>query len=451
MVRHGELANLKGAFGDYNWTHLMDNFENNVALDLKAKIGQVVFGANIQQKQTSTATLQPSVGSIFRDYGTLWNILFANAYIKYTRQINPKIVASTTTHYRNTTVLPNTVYAVVDTAQIGYYRPNQQVGIEEVFDYRPTSGFTLSGGVKIEYEQLSEGFSVSISGSPNIAPPQPDKPKMQDNYLISIFAEPKISIGKGVFLSGGLRYDWSSVYHQIVTPRVGVTYNYRSLISRFLYAEAFRAPKPWDYTDGLGNPGLVPERIRSFEASAGWLPTEHLKFEVSAYQNYLKNGFIRVYDSENNGFRWQNSSIVKTNGLELSAQYVSGNFETGLNYTYTQSHSELNVQIPEISHHMANFFLTYPFSSNFKFNFRLNYAGQRENHKIIAATNNKIVGPDLIANGALTYHLSQGTTLKLTVKNLFDTDYYHTSNRQPDRYRQAQRMLMLSVKHVFQN
>ena len=38
-----------------------------------------------------------------------------------------------------------------------------------------------------------------------------------------------------------------------------------ALTLKLLYAEAFRAPKPWDLTYGAGNPGLGPEEMRSMD------------------------------------------------------------------------------------------------------------------------------------------------------------------------------------------
>jgi outer membrane receptor for ferrienterochelin and colicin len=78
----------KGSFtttiGNFNnWTDLLDNFEDDYALDMKVNYKNFIFGTNYLNKQTSTATFQKSIGSSYKDYGTLWNIRFLNNYLKY--------------------------------------------------------------------------------------------------------------------------------------------------------------------------------------------------------------------------------------------------------------------------------------------------------------------------------------------------------------------------------
>jgi hypothetical protein len=42
----------------------------------------------------------------------------------------------------------------------------------------------------------------------------------------------------------------------------------------------------------------------------------------------------------------------------------------------------------------------------------------------------------------------EGFNIQFSVKNLLDDEYYHTSNREPDRYRQPQQTIMLSVGYA---
>jgi outer membrane receptor for ferrienterochelin and colicin len=83
MLKKSDNANLKGEAGDNNWTDLLDNFEDDYALDMKVNYKNFIFGTNYLNKQTSTATFQKSIGSSYKDYGTLWNIRFLNNYLKY--------------------------------------------------------------------------------------------------------------------------------------------------------------------------------------------------------------------------------------------------------------------------------------------------------------------------------------------------------------------------------
>jgi outer membrane cobalamin receptor len=447
MVKRSDKANLKGDAGDNNWTDLLDNYENDYSLGIKLKLKGFTLGANLLQKQTSTATFQKTVGTGYRDYGTSWNIRFLNNFLKYEKTFSDKLKLSTILYNRNTTVLKNSIYYVVDTAQIGYYRPNNLTGLESVLNYNSQKLFSVTGGLVLEYEQLANGPSQTYSNSSLVKPPTPDNPPMHKNFLASVFIEPRLMLFKSLFLSGGLRFDQSTVYNQVLTPRAGLRYNLHKHSFRVSYAEAFRAPKPWDYTDGVGNPDLLPEKMRSLEASVSFSLLKNLKLDLTGYRNKLLNGIAKEFSGDK--YKWINSSELITKGAELYVSYSTRQVESVINYTFTHSEDENGKHIAEISDHCANASLTYSLNQNWKINLRANYVGERENPKLISAINSKVIDPALILHGTLTWIPIEGLTVQLIGKNLLNTEYYHTSNRVPDRYRQPQRAVLLSVGYSF--
>jgi outer membrane receptor for ferrienterochelin and colicins len=449
MYKKTDKADLKGQAGDNNWTDRMDNFENDYSFDLKVQAGDFVLGTNLLYKQSSTATWFKSVGTTYRDYGTSWNILFVNNYLKYYNKISDKLTNSAILYNRNATVLSNTVYYIVDTAQIGYYRPNNLTGFENIINYNLSNYFSIAGGLTLEYEQLAKKNTSSYSDSPEHTPPTPEKPEMLNNNLISIFVEPRLTLLENLHLSGGVRFDKSSTYGQVLTPRAGLSYSLQDHILRLSYAEAFRAPKPWDYTDGIGNSSLKPERMKSLEASITFSVADNYKIDLVAYENKLGNAIAKEVTSA--GYRWVNSSAVNTDGVEIYFKYVSHNITSSINYTFNQSYNESSEFVPEISKHTGNASITFSLSKYIKLNLRTNYIGKRENPKVIAATNSKDVGPYLIFHGALSLLDYMGFDVQLCVKNILNEEYYHTSNRDPDRYRQPQRTIMVSVGYALDN
>ena len=263
MAKQSNRSNLRGDAGDNNWTDLMDNFDRNYAFDIKVHAGKFVAGTNYLHKQSSGAAYVKAVGTAFRDYGTLWNLRFINNYLKYHTSLSDKTALSSMVYSRNSTVLPNSVLYVTDTDQIAYYRPNHLVGTEHIVSMTLSDYLSLASGIVFEYEQLAEGFAITYSGSPNMLPAKPERPAMLRNTLASVFLEPRLHLLPGLFITGGIRFDKSSIYDQVFTPRLGVSYQFDKHVARVSYAEAFRAPKPWDYLDGLGNPSLLPERMNS--------------------------------------------------------------------------------------------------------------------------------------------------------------------------------------------
>lgn len=443
MVKKTDKADISGKNGDYNWTDLLDNFEDDYAFDLKVKFEDFTFGTNFLQKQTSFATYNKSIGTIYKDYGTLWNIRFINNYLKYNKKISEKLSIVTTLYNRNATVIGNSIQYVTDTAQIGVYRPNNLSGLEGIFHYKTGKNFSMAGGATLEYESLAKDYSITVSDSPEEKPDTPNSPEMEKNYLASIFLEPQLSLLSGLYFSGGFRFDHSSVYDNVFTPRVGMSYKLNRLIIRASYAEAFRAPRPWDYTNGLGNKSLVPEKMTSFEGAISYLLLDNFKIDFIVYNNSFKNAI--TMEKIGDDFRWVNEGMIKTKGFEFGLFYSTNKCKVSLNYTFNESTNQDKKMVPEISKHIANASITYAIIDDLKLNLRANYLGERENPKLINTTNSNMIDQAIILNACLTFFNFEGFDFQLVVKNILDAEYYHTSNRTPDRYRQAQRSFMLSI------
>ncbi|HNW69124.1 MAG TPA: TonB-dependent receptor [Bacteroidales bacterium] len=448
MVKSSDKANLKGTSGDNNWSDLMDNSEDDYTFDIKAQFKDFTWGINYINKQPSTATNTKSTGTIYKDYGTLWNIQFINNYFKYNKTFSEKLSLSSVLYNRNTTVLPNTVYRVTDTAQIGYFRPGNLMGLENVLNYKANKIFSLTGGLTFEFDQLSQQASQSVSGSPELKPPRPADPVMLKNYLLSVFIEPRITLFKNLYVSGGVRFDQSSVYEQVFTPRAGIAYHLRKQVFRVSYNEAFRAPKPWDYTDGTGNSNLLPEKMRSLELGCSFSIKDKIKIEVVGYKNQLLQAISReVLDTLGN-YRWVNRGKIDSYGFEVFLRFEFKKLKSAINYTFTQSEDGSGNFINEISRHSGNASITYSFTDHIKLNLRANYVGKRENPKLIVSTNSFYVDPYVILNGTLSLINYKGFTAQISAKNILNSKYYHTSNRAPDRYRQPQFTIMFSVGYA---
>jgi len=445
MYKQTDKADLRGKAGDYNWTDLMENYENDYSFDLKIQAKNFTLGTNCLQKQSSVATSYKSMGTIYIDHGSFWNIRFLNNYLKYNKKINDQLTFSSALYNRNATVLDNTVL-VVDTAQIGNYRPSNLTGLENVINYNSNKFIAVTVGITLEYEQLAQIFSETYSSSPDVRPPTPEKPAMENNYLASFFLEPRLTLLKNLYLSGGFRFDQSSIYDQVLTPHAGLIYNFHDQIFRFSYAEAFRAPKPWDYNDGIGNNSLLPEKMRSLEAAMTFSLFNNYKLDFIGYRNRLDNAIIKQFIDE--GYRWVNDGEINTEGIEIYFRYLSKKLTSSINYTFNQSYNENDEFVPEISKHSGNASATYHFSNHIKINLRANYIGERKNPKMIESTHSNYVDPCLIFYGTLSLLNYKGFTVQFIVKNILNKEYYHTSNKEPDRYRQPQRTIMVSVGYT---
>ena len=445
MVMTTNRSDMRGEANDNNWTDLMDNFDRGYAFDLNIRRNRFSWGTNYLHRQSSAAAFEKAVGTAYRDYGSLWNIRFVNNHLRFQDQLSDRVSFSSLLYNRNATVLDNTVLYVTDTAQVGYYRPNFLIGSESIVDVSFNRFLSLVGGLVLEVEQLAESQSLSYSDSPERKPPRPQNPEMVANNLVSLFVEPRFMPFENLFVSGGIRFDNSSIYAQKLTPRAGVSYMLNDHLIRLSYAEAFRAPKPWDYYDGLGNPDLLPETMESLEAAVGLIITDRIKTDLSAYRNRLGNAITRIDSDE--GYRWMNRGAIHTAGTEFILRYMIPGFSSYLNYTYNDSRDEAGDAIPEISKHMANAGMTLRAGSLFVASLRASYAGERQNPKQVEATGRDKIEPYLVLHGSLTFAIQSNFRMQLAVHNMLNAEYYHSSNRVPDRYRQPQRMLLFSLSY----
>lgn len=444
MIKSSQKADLAGSEGDNNWSSEMENFEDDYSLDLNSQYRNLKFGLNFMNKQSSRTTNYKTTGTNFLDENTLWNIRFINAHLNYSSSLSPDLDLVSTLYYRNATLLDNTIAYITNVSQVGYYRPSNLTGIESMLSYSASQEIKLVGGFLFERESLAEDFSITFSKSSTEKPPVPQTPQMLNNTLLSMYLQSQYKISESFNLYGGARLDHSSVYEDVITPRFGLVYNENKLTVKLLYSEAFRAPKPWDYTFGLGNENLESEKMSSFEIAAQYMIMEHFDVDLSIYKNHLSD--LIIVETINNNSRSINSGDMGTMGMEVNFDYRKNPFRSFLNYTYNSSTDDNNALIPEIAKHTANFGITYHPSVDIGLTLRCNYLGGRVNTKVIKSTGSNYLDDAIVFHSSLFYTGLEKFRISLTVNNLLNAAYYHTSNRPPDRYRQPQRTVLAKVE-----
>lgn len=448
MYKTSEKLNLNNTENETYWTKQAENFEDDYSFDTKVWYKNLTAGINFMNKQASRTTNYPSLGTIYRDYGSLWNIAFTNAYIKYKHSFSKNLKLLTNIYNRNATVRNNTIGYITDTSQVGYYRPNHLLGAESILSFSYKNKLKVISGIDYEYEQIASGFAKTFSTSQDEAPPVPEKPEMLQTNLLSLFIESQFKILNNLSAVGGLRLDYSTVYKKAVTPRAGLVFNQNNFNAKLLYSEAYRAPKPWDYTSGIGNPDLLPEQIKSFELSNILFLSSNFFISLSLYKNIINGAISKEVVDAWNSYKWVNKGKIETDGIELEIKYGFGFLNLFANYTYNNSYDENKEIVPEIAKHTANMGFSYSIFNNLRLNLKANYLGERINPWLIAATGDKIIKPVSIFNGVLSYDYKK-MNVKFIAKNIFDTEYYHSSNTSVDRYLQPQRTLLLKVSYYF--
>ena len=448
-----EKADLAGYEGDNNWTDNMENFENDLTLSGKLKIRKFNAGIVFQEKRSSRTTSFKSVSDTSLDKNTLWDIYFLNAFLKYSNNNNEKWSSVSTAYYRNSTVKPNTISQIVKSTttssgyQIGYYRPNHLLGLENQINYRPIKNLLLTGGLIGEAENLSDGYSVTYSSSQDATPPIPDNPPVLHNYLLSYYAQANYSFIEQISLNAGIRHDFSNYYGNVFIPRIGIVFNQDNFTAKALFNKAFRAPKPWDYNFGAGNSDLMPEKMRTLEFCLSYRLKEIIRLGGSVFNNIIEDKLTKEITATTE--RWTNNDMLTTTGFELYGDYLAQNLSIYTNYSFNDSRDQDDVFIPEISKHKVNVGFTWSFPDMLLVNLRVNYLGERKNPFIISTTGNDIIDDALVLNGCLSFTGIKRLNLQLKINNILNEKYFHPSNRFDGRYRQPQRTVLMIVSYNF--
>lgn len=453
MFKKSDKADLKGSRGDNNWSNAMENFEDDYSIDAKLQYKPLTLGFNFQDKLASRATKEKTLGTRLQDYDTDWHIRFMNLYAKYDYEKPENWSWHSMLYYRDTTVMDDTrpVISRANLASRGYqerwYRPNHLLGLENRLHYDITSRLALTVGMVYEHESLSAGFSKSRSLSRFSRAPAPEDPDMLGNDMWGAYAQVEWRMLNALTMTAGLRYDESDVYGAALTPRLSLVYNKDKFTAKLLYTEAYRAPKVWDFQDGMGNPNLVPEEMQSLELALGYSFTEHLRVEAAAYQNTLRNCLAR--EDIGMDWRWANIGRVETFGAEGSLEYRKGKWLAYLNYTYTDSEDEHGAIIPEISRHTANAGFQYAFTDHLNVDLRGQYLGKRKSTHAIGYSGTDWVDDAFVLHGALNVTDIHGFDFQVAVKNMLDEKYFHTSDTSVSRYRQPQSAVTVKVSKAF--
>lgn len=453
MRKRTDKADLRGERGDGNWTNRAENYENDLSFDGFVRWKGLSAGFLVQDKEASRASVQMTLGEPLRDDGVGWHIRFLNAWAAYSFELPGPWSARSTLYVRSSTVEDDTV-PVIEKAtdaspgsQQRWYRPGELVGAETQATWAPTTRFSASAGLVLERERLSERYSVTTSGSEREPAPTPPEPERITNDLVSLYAEAQVGLTDELRLFAGLRHDDSTSYGAVDTPRAGLVLNRGRLSAKLLYMEAFRAPKPWDRTDGLGNPDLRPEEMRMVEASAAYSFSPHLQADVSVYRGRLDERLTR--SGEGDAWRWVNAGELDTRGVEVSVELRKGRTTAWANASYCESEDETGRQVAEIARAGANAGVRYTVARRATLGLRATYLGARRNPKVIPSTGDDRIEDALVLRASASVGLSHGIEARLFVDNLGGTAYFHPSNLPPSRYRQPGRTFRVQAGWSF--
>lgn len=138
-----------------------------------------------------------------------------------------------------------------------------------------------------------------------------------------LYAQDEVSFGDRLTVVAGLRHDQFSVFGSQSSPRLAVIGKpWRRTTAKLLFGQAYRAPNAYElYVESVGfskpNPGLGPEKIRTYELVFEQYFAERANVNVSTYRYEIKDLISQEQDPNDGLFFFRNRDRVMAEGIEL--------------------------------------------------------------------------------------------------------------------------------------
>lgn len=284
--------------------------------------------------------------------------------------------------------------------------------------------------------------------------------------IISGFAMADWKIGKKLRLTGGMRYENSSVYVKSkrtdinreggyegksdILPSLNITYelindmNLRAAVSQTLARPQFKEIAPtsfYDYKRGMrvsGNPELQPAKSTNLDFRWDYYMKRGELIAVSAFYKKIQNAIEMQLDtaSANYSVKYINTDEAILYGIEAELRkYIAAGFSIGGNFTYVKSVvelTELEQQFKGMETRpmlgQAPFVLnTYLSYNNQKIGLSSNIAFNTGGKKLFLLTSESTpyiyeqARPDLNFN--ISKNIGSNFELELSVDNILDSQY----------------------------
>lgn len=337
----------------------------------------------------------------------------------------------------------------------------------------------LSGVAGVEFAKgvIQTQYESTPTGPGYLTGDNLEKPEDNEHTDAAIYAQGTWKPWKPlrVVLAGRLGYNdienrpGVSGYGTLFTPRAGLVWTPGDgrLVLKTIYSEAFKDPTDSQkfsvlrYVYEVRSNGLVPERVRNIELSAGWEQDQTLSVEASAfrasYSNVVAFGAPRnpdgtlITDCPSGPFaclQYQNRNRLRIQGLQISAAWRVAGMRLWGHYTHQQP-VQLNPtdllgdpivdesgkvirSLPgaDISKNQALVGIESDFSRRLSGSLRMRYVGKRVTGPGTTDPFDPFRETDAYSTTdvTLSYRLRPEISLQLSAFNLLDKDYWDPGN-----------------------
>ena len=420
----GDIPNERNPDG--RTRRIPDGFKtgiNDITLRGRIQKGGFTLGFTHWDKEEGLGSYVPGYEYFANTEGLDYLVHHAGntVFASYEFDFNERLLSQSRFYFRNTRILPETgftytyKYQSVDNGvnppvtdkKKGYHAEGFIIGLEEQANIRLSKESDLILGLQLE-QQIKQPLGISLGpeqdatstivGSTYTSEEQTVQPMFFFHHL-ALFAQAEQRIGENYRLTGGLRYDTSDEYGDILNPRFAfVTTPVKGLSLKLLYGQAYKAPTIFELFDEFrGNPELAPQEIATSEIELGYAFPKYAAVKVNYFYSRLTDLIVVAPNPDPtkvpigpNSERldyFQNIGSTHISGLVLSSDFRLGqDVSSYANYTYTRG--EDGATIDNIAQHKANFGVNYLLLHRLNVNLRANWTG-----KVKAPVSNRYFHP----------------------------------------------------------
>ena len=433
----------------------------------KLRVSNLILGAEIWRLREG---IGPDISELYLAPGSTWAPQEAAIYLKYSQPLGAGLMFNALTRYLQTDLrrgdtqyrffqtYGNALLTFSDLAQPSPTRPwinvfsfgemSSQIKTELSLVYDPADRLAVVGGIEIRkgsLESESDVLSYDLD--------DPDNPlrrntrglnreQIEHNDL-AVYGQASYRLRTDLKLVLGGRVDYNRLdnrrspgagFGTLFTPRLALVHLRGRSVLKAIYSEAFKDPTDLEkfgtqpFLRDEVSEGLRPERVRNFELSGDWKPSDAFSAELSLYQaDYRDVIALRTKPGcapspSNLCGQLANLEQFRIRGLQAGARMKAA---TGLevfgNFTYTDpAETVRGLRIGDIASHSFNVGLTVSPLRKLTLDLRGSYAGSRPTGQGTTVPTNPLrsIPSSFDLKTALTCHISPAWKLQIVAANL---------------------------------
>lgn len=250
--------------------------------------------------------------------------------------------------------------------------------------------------------------------------------KIGSREIHAAYLQDEWELIKTIHLTTGVRYDHYSDFGDTTNPRVGLVWDFlRDADLKLLYGQAFSAPSFSElYNDNspslMGNPGLQPEEIKTYEVGAGYRLTQHLQTRLNYFYNDITELIARDTSTLPNRYVNKGGAMVDGVEVEISGNYLMDRYWKCA-YVYQDPRTDTHARIENVPYQRANFTVNYPVWTYLNANVSVLWTGSRP--RVAGDTRGDMPSFTTVDVALTAKNFYQGLEIQGAIHNLFDEKY----------------------------